>query len=395
MFDFLRRYQVLVSSGILLLLAAMLISANDRREERVDPFGRFVLEAIYPLQLVVSQITGGGYSIWHNYVQLVGVRAEADALRARVAVLEGELTSLAEVEAANLRLRRLLEFRRTIDERLVAARVIGSDASARERTITLDKGERDGVARGAAVLVPEGVVGHVFSTSPGAARVLLISDRNSGVDTIVQRTRVRGIAEGGEGVCNLKYVKRGADVREGDHVVTSGLDGIFPKGVLLGDVVQVDTPKQGMFQTIVIEPRVVFDQLEEVLVTTRQKPDQQIEPSTERPVNGPTDELTHEATGEPTGGRTDEPTDEPTGEPTGGRTDEPTDEPTGEQSGGRTDEPTDGPTGEPIDDPSEEPPPGGGEVKVGLGFLPTLAVVEQVERRLDQPRAAREKRLWG
>ena len=347
MFDFLRRYQVLVSSGILLLLAAMLISANDRREERVDPFGRFVLEAIYPLQLVVSQVTGGGYSIWHNYAQLVGVRVEAEALRARVAVLEGELTRLAEVEAANLRLRRLLEFRRTIGERLVAARVIGRDASARDRTITLDKGERDGVARGAAVLVPEGVVGHVFHTSPGAARVLLISDRNSGVDTIVQRTRVRGIAEGGEEACNLKYVKRGADVREGDHVVTSGLDGIFPKGVLLGDVVQVITPKQGMFQTILIEPRVVFDQLEEVLVTTSQEPDRQIE----RPVHGPIDE----------------PTDQPVDQP--------------------GDEPTDG--------PSEEPPPRGAEVKLGLRSLRTPAVVEQVEHRLDQPCAAREKRLSG
>jgi rod shape-determining protein MreC len=367
MFDFLRRYQVLVSSGILLLLAAMLISANDRREERVDPLGRFVLEAVYPLQLVVSRITGGGYGIWHNYVQLVGVQAEAEALRARVAVLEGELTRLAEVEAANLRLRRLLEFRRTIGERMVAARVIGWDASGRDRTITLDKGERDGVARGAAVLVPEGVVGHVFNTSPGAARVLLISDRNSGVDTIVQRTRVRGIAEGGEGACNLKYVKRGADVREGDHVVTSGLDGIFPKGVLLGDVVQVNTPKQGMFQTVIIEPRVVFDQLEEVLVTTSQEPGRQIERSIEWPVHGPTDE--------------------PTGEPTDGPTGEPTD--------GPSDEPVDGPSDKPIDGPSEEPPPGGAEVKLGLMSLPTPAVVEQVEHRLDQPRAGREKRLSG
>ena len=383
MFDFLRRYQVLVSSGILLLLAAMLISANDRRGERVDPLGRFVLEAIYPLQLVVSRITGGGYGIWHNYVQLVGVQAEAEALRAHVAVLEGELTRLAEVEAANLRLRRLLEFRRTIGERLVAARVVGWDASARDRTITLDKGELDGVARGAAVLVPEGVVGHVFHTSPGAARVLLISDRNSGVDTIVQRTRVRGIAEGGEGACNLKYVKRGADVREGDHVVTSGLDGIFPKGVLLGDVVQVNTPKQGMFQTVVIEPRVVFDQLEEVLVTTSQEPGRQIERAIEWPVHGPIDEPVDRPIDGPTDRATDRATDGPTDRPTDGPTDRP------------TDGAADGPTDEPTAGPSEEPPPGGAEVNIGLGFLRTPAVVEQVEHRLDRPRAGREKRLSG
>jgi hypothetical protein len=171
------------------------------------------------------------------------------------------------------------------------------------------------------------------------------------VDTIVQRTRVRGIAEGGEGACNLKYVKRGADVREGDHVVTSGLDGIFPKGVLLGDVVQVSTPKQGMFQTVVIEPRVVFDQLEEVLVTTSKEPGRQVDRSIEQRVHGPTDEP--------------------------------------------TDKPIDEPTDEPMDGPSEEPAAGGAEVKLGLGSLPTPAVVEHVEHRLDHPWAAREKRLSG
>lgn len=294
MFDFLRRYQVLVSSGTLLLIAAMLISANAGRGERVDPLGRLVLEAVYPLQLAVRQITGAGYNVWHHYVQLVGVRAEGEALRARVALLEGELTRFAEVEAANLRLRRLLEFREGIGERLVAARVIGWDASARDRTITLDKGKRDGVVRGAAVLVPEGVVGHVFRASRNAARVLLISDRNSGVDTIVQRTRVRGILEGQQGACSLTYVKRGADVREGDHVVTSGLGGIFPKGILLGDVVHVKTPKRGMFQMIVVEPRVVFDQLEEVLVTTGREPDA----ATDEPVNEPVEPSLQEPAGD-------------------------------------------------------------------------------------------------
>jgi len=284
MFDFLRRYQVLVSSGALLFVAAMLVSANAQRQDRVDPLGRFVLEALYPLQLAVNQVTRAGSNVWHGYLQLVGARAEAEALRARVAVLQGELTRLAEVEAANRRLSRLLELRPAIGKRLVAARVIGRDASARDRTITLDKGERDGVVPGAAVLVPEGVVGQVFHASPGAARVLLISDRNSGVDTIVQRSRVSGIVEGQQADCTLKYVKRGADVREGDHVVTSGLDGIFPKGVLLGDVVHVRTPKRGRVQTIVVEPRVVFDQLEEVLVTTGPEPDQPIDEHVEEPV---------------------------------------------------------------------------------------------------------------
>jgi rod shape-determining protein MreC len=124
------------------------------------------------------------------------------------------------------------------------------------------------VIKGAAVIVPEGVVGRVFQASAHAARVLLVSDRNSGVDAIVQRTRVHGIVQGRDNGCELKYVKRGSDVEVGDNVVTSGLDNIFPKGVLIGDVVQVARREQGLFQNIAIEPRVAFDRLEEVLVTT-------------------------------------------------------------------------------------------------------------------------------
>jgi rod shape-determining protein MreC len=272
MLDFLRRYQVPVSSGILLLLATMLISANARGPGRVDPLARVILSVVYPFQLAVSRVSGGVLGVWGNYVDLVGARAEADTLRERVRVLEGEVAGSAEVVAANRRLRDLLQFREGVDAELVAARVIGWDASGWDRTITLDKGSDDGVVEGAAVLVPEGVVGHVFRASGGAARVLLITDRNSGVDAVAQRSRVRGIVQGRQQDCELQYIKRGADISAGDRVVTSGLDGIFPIGVPLGVVASVRTPKKGLFQSIAIEPLVAFDRLEEVLVQTGRLP---------------------------------------------------------------------------------------------------------------------------
>lgn len=277
MFGFLRRHQVPITSGVLLLLAAMLISANVQGGRRADPLTRVVLEAIAPFQLAVTRVTTQVRGLWDAYFDLVDVRVEAEALRDRVRSLEGELTRLAEMESANERLSRLLEFREVVGARLVAARVIGSDASARDQTITLDKGEDDGVIKGAAVIVPEGVVGHVFRASVHTARVLLISDRNSGVDAVVQRSRARGIVQGRQNGCELKYVKRGMDVEVGDHVVTSGLDGIFPKGVLIGDVVRVKRRERGLFQTIVVEPRVAFGRLEEVLVTTDPNPSERIE----------------------------------------------------------------------------------------------------------------------
>ena len=268
MLDFLRRHQVPISSGILLLLAAMLMSVNSRRIERVDPLTRAALEIAAPLQLAVTRVTDHLRGVWQGYVALVGVRAEADELRERVRVLEEEVTRLAEVEVANQRLVRLLEFRETTGVTLVAARVIGWDASARDQTITLDKGERHGIGLGAAVLVPEGVVGKVFRVSPRTSRVLLVADRHSGVDAIVQRSRVRGIVQGREDGCELKYVKRGADVELGDRVVTSGLDGIFPKGISIGEVTRVRRRERGLFQLITVEPGVDFGRLEEVLVAT-------------------------------------------------------------------------------------------------------------------------------
>ncbi len=267
MLDFLRRYQVPISSGILLLIATMLMSVNARRAQRVDPLTRAVLEVVAPLQLGVARVADQVRGVWRGYVDLIGVRAEADALRERLRGLEEEVARLAEVEASHRRLEALLEFRESVGAPLVAAHVVGWDASARDQSLTLDKGERHGVRQGAAVLVPEGVVGHVFRVSPRTSRVLLVTDRHSGVDAIVQRSRVRGILQGRGDGCELKYVRRGADVELGDRVVTSGLDGIFPKGVLVGEVVRVHRRERGQFQLIGVEPGVDFGRLEEVLVT--------------------------------------------------------------------------------------------------------------------------------
>jgi rod shape-determining protein MreC len=151
----------------------------------------------------------------------------------------------------------------------VAARVIGRSTVAWVQTLILDKGERHGVTKGMAVLAPEGVVGRVMAAGPHTARVLLISDPNSGIDGLVQRTRVRGIASGTiDGGCVLKYVQRGDEVQIGDQVVTSGLDGTFPKGHPIGTVVRVGTKGSGMFQDVEVMLSAELSKVEEVLVVT-------------------------------------------------------------------------------------------------------------------------------
>jgi rod shape-determining protein MreC len=266
--EFLRRNRVLLVSAFCLLLAAGLVLRTDRARARDDRLARFFLEVMAPLQRGTSAITGAVSGTWRGAAELVRARSENVTLRERTRGLEQQLDRITEIDLENARLRKLLEFRQTLAGDLLTARVIGRDATGMAHTMLLDRGESDGVTKGAAVLAPEGIVGHVFLASAHAARVLLVSDHNSGVDALVQRTRARGIVQGTvDGGCALKYVKRTEDVQVGDTLVTSGLDSIFPKGLPIGRVAAIDKRGKGLFQSAEVVPRVEFDALEEVLVT--------------------------------------------------------------------------------------------------------------------------------
>jgi rod shape-determining protein MreC len=149
----------------------------------------------------------------------------------------------------------------------VTASIIANSASTWFQSCLLDKGSDDRVRKGMAVVTPLGVVGQVVSVTPRSAKVLLITDPNSGVDVLVQRTRARGIVSGSlENGPVLKYVKRSEDIQVGDRLVTSGLDGIFPKGVMVGTVVKVRKQNLGLFQYIEVMPAVHSGRVEEVMV---------------------------------------------------------------------------------------------------------------------------------
>jgi rod shape-determining protein MreC len=123
------------------------------------------------------------------------------------------------------------------------------------------------------VVSPEGIVGHVLQTSPHSAKILLVIDFNSSVDALIQRSRAKGVVEGnGESLCRLKYAPRTQDIQPGDTVVTSGLGGRYPKGLLVGKISKVDKKSYGLFQQAEIVPSVDFAKLEEVFVITETQP---------------------------------------------------------------------------------------------------------------------------
>lgn len=265
--EFISRNRVAVAAVLLLVVSLLLVSGGGRARQRVDPLTAVALEVLRPLQGALTLGLDGMTHVWGTYVSLVSVNQENERLRRRILELEQQSVRMAEMEQTDKRLSELLRFRATIEGDLLAARIIGRDPQPWFSTLIINKGEADGVRKGMAVLSPYGVVGQTISTSSHAARVMLITDHNSGVDAFVQRTRARGIVEGGlDGRCMMKYLKREEDVDVEDRIVTSGLDGIFPKGILIGDVTHVTRGNRGLLQVAEVKPSVPVEQIEEVLI---------------------------------------------------------------------------------------------------------------------------------
>ncbi len=264
--EFIRRNRILLTAGALLLASLLLVSVSIRSRPYRDPIARALLDGLAPLQEVITWLQLGTRQVWSGYVNLVKTQRENQRLMARIAALERDMVRLEELDRSNQRLREILRFRARLDGPVYGARVIARDPLPWFRTLTIDRGERDDIRRGMAVVSPQGVVGQVAEVSQTAARVLLLTDHSSGIDAVIQRSRARGIVQGSDEVCLMNYLRRDEDVAVGDRVMTSGLDGIFPKGVIIGEVVEVVPRHRGLLQAGVVRPSAQLDRLEEVLV---------------------------------------------------------------------------------------------------------------------------------
>jgi rod shape-determining protein MreC len=185
--------------------------------------------------------------------------------------LLGKIAALNEMQQENVRLRKLLDFTSTHQLQTVIARVISKDVSSEFRALRINRGESSGIRKNMAVITDEGVVGRVLRTTKRTADVVTILDLLSAVDSIVERSRARGIVEGmTDEVCQLKFVIRTDDIEPGDVLITSGLGGIFPKGIPVGTVSKANRKTYGISQEVEVRPSVDFSRLEEVMIVTQQ-----------------------------------------------------------------------------------------------------------------------------
>jgi rod shape-determining protein MreC len=264
---FARKYGLILLGLVLVFTSFLLMSSPAARDSAVPFMPRVFMEILSPFQRAYFAVVRAVRDVGQGYIFLVHVQEENKRLKGLVEELERKNAELVETAIAHERLRRFLNFKENIPSPTLPAELIGGDASSWFRTITINKGDGDGIGKGMVVVSEAGLVGQVIQTSWDVSKVLLITDYNSSVDTICQSSRARGIVQGkGTELCDLNYVSRREDVSLGSRVITSGLGGRFPKGLLVGTVTLVEKKPYGVFQQVVITPAVNFKKLEEVFV---------------------------------------------------------------------------------------------------------------------------------
>jgi rod shape-determining protein MreC len=266
-----RRYRDTIIVVLLLAVPFFFLRASIRRPEEQSVVDRAIMRVAAPLEYVSAVLARNVSSLIGDYVYLVDVKKDNDKLAYENARLRDENRKLKGEAAENVRLRKLLNLKETVQAESVAAQVIGKDATEffRVAHVTLDNPGVQ-VKPGMPVLSYDGTVGTVLRASGDKIDVELTVDSGFGVDVVVERTGargfVRGIGDRSHYGVRVEYVQRNDEVDVGDMLLTSGVGCRFPKGVPVARVTKVVKRDFGMYQSVEAEPSVDFSRLEEVLI---------------------------------------------------------------------------------------------------------------------------------
>lgn len=273
-----RTREVLVVAG-LLAVVGFVLRASTKAPTELNWLDRLVLRGSAPVQGVLARGTGWFGEAWRRYVDLVDVKADNRRLVEENGQLRGELQAAKQEARRISELERLLALRATVPSESISARVVGVETSAyfRVARLRLDRGEGD-VRPGMPVVVPAGIVGSVRRVYGAHADVLLATDPESSVDVIVSRSGAQATLKGVAGEYRYRArLLRTDDIKEGDEIVTSGYDGLFPRDLPVGKVVRVSAPPAGLWTEAEVAPAVDFVRLSVVLVVLAPPPPPDVE----------------------------------------------------------------------------------------------------------------------
>jgi rod shape-determining protein MreC len=261
------RYRTPLLLALTLLLVFSVLSLSLKRSPALRKVQEMVVSMTAPGLAGLEYVGRSAKQLWQGYFYLVGVRRQNAELQRQLEEYKQRGVHFQEAEQALTRLEALLDLKRQVALPVIGARVIAYDPTLWSRSAIINQGKAQGVKDGLPVLAPEGIVGRIVGVYPEYSKVMLIVDRKSSADAMVQRTRVRGMLKGkGGNRCALEFVPKSADVQVGDLVLASGLVGLYPKGLVLGKVTAANKKNPGVFQEIEVTPSVDLSTLEEVLV---------------------------------------------------------------------------------------------------------------------------------
>lgn len=233
-----------------------------------------LVDGILPVFSVFTAVQRSLGSWWTETIFPDQTQQENDRLKKELLQLKTENIHLRELASAHERLINLLQLKRRLSGPSQVAEVVGSGPSPFLQIFYINKGRKDGLVRGMPIVHPDGVVGRLEKTSGHFSQVILLNDPSFAVDCLCQRSRVRGVLTGipGEGNCQIKYMARNEDIKPGDIIITSGLDQLYPKGMILGRVLKVISPVKGNFLFIEVVPECRLSRIEEVLILQKRPP---------------------------------------------------------------------------------------------------------------------------
>jgi rod shape-determining protein MreC len=258
---------------LLIFFLFFLISLNREKSGNWNPIEKVVVEITAPFQKLVYNTVNTTSNTWLKYFGLINARRENIRLKEQIISLKTENYRNQEMLATYRRLLRLLQFTERTNQAVLAAQVIGRDPSGLFQSVIINRGKRSGLTVDMPAVNEDGVVGRIVSVSDNYSKVLLLIDQNSAVDCIIQRSRDNGIVKGlSSDACIMDYVLKTSDIKVEDIIITSGIGGIFPKGLPVGRVTDIKDPSDEFFMEIKVEPFVDFAKLEEILVILVEDP---------------------------------------------------------------------------------------------------------------------------
>lgn len=267
MISFLRKHRAYLIIFLVILALLQLLAYRRKHKKDLNFFDQTVLYLASPMQAAVSTVAGGMSSLIRQYIWLVQVKKNSDVLRKENGLLRQKLIAMKEFELENTRLLKLLDIKKSLEPEVVHAKAVATGVSTVGRTVKINKGSNDGVRLSMPVISTEGALGKIIQISVHYSDVLLLSDVNSYVDVLNQRNRARAAVVGnGFNRLQLINVNREEDIREGDILVTSGLGGVWPKGVVVGTVSKVQKKDYGIFLSGEVDPANHFGRIEDVMV---------------------------------------------------------------------------------------------------------------------------------